>query len=402
MNTFLFCQLSNKLLNKSNKKSLLDNYYNSVYKLKRKDGYCKNEDFFELPLWIAEIDKNLNGFKKSLFIMKNLKNAIKKLNNSEADYFLFSVLDINKKYILELIKNYKGKGRFLLGGYINFTAFKKFHNVIILNSVKDLCEYLKIKYTYGLKYNLFKNYHTIPRLTLSEGCRNFCKFCMIKKKIKEKSSIQIIKQAKSFKPLKFELVYLNDKTFGQAGNYIYLKKVYKIIKRYNRNFKGFIIQTTTSQLLNKTFINNLKHLKIYACEIGIESYNNKLLRTLRKPQNTQTINKAIKTLKKLNIKIIGNFIIGIMGENKKTYDKTLNFIEHNLKNFFLLNIYNLAVYLNTELSKKIKAKNDSDLNENVLNKSFYTTKQKENNLYFYNKIFKLAYKILKIKRAVVK
>ena len=102
----------------------------------------------------------------------------------------------------------------------------------------------------------------------------------------------------------------------------------------------------------------------------------------------------------INIKIILNIIIGLLGENKKTYNNTLSFIKKNQKDIYLLNIYNLAVYLNSELSKIIAIKNNNDLNENKTQKSFYNKKQVKNSKYFYNNLFKIAIKILKNKKRV--
>ncbi|MBN1467761.1 MAG: hypothetical protein JW924_03465, partial [Fusobacteriaceae bacterium] len=61
---------------------------------------------------------------------------------------------------------------------------------------------------------------------------------------------------------------------------------------------------------------------------------------------------------------------------------------------FILNIYNLAIYQNTELSREIKINNKNDLNELNYEKSFYNAIQRKNNKYFYNSIFKFGLKVL--------
>ena len=64
----------------------------------------------------------------------------------------------------------------------------------------------------------------------------------------------------------------------------------------------------------------------------------------------------------------------------------------NIKNIIShLNIYNLAIYNNTELSKKIKYTN-SDKNELSVNKSFH--KDKEVHKQFYNDIHQFGINIL--------
>lgn len=399
MKKVLFCQLHNNIINGHYEKNIADVYYNGIYKHKEIDGYFKTAHFFELPLWIAEISGSLKNtdHKRELYIIEDVDKAIKDIETINPDYILFSVLDVNKAYIKKIINNYKGKGLFILGGYIDFKDFEGLNNVKIFKTVKAFIESLNIKYVYDLDYTLFKGFSTVPRLTLSTGCLNKCKFCIVDKVIIEKSKRDIIKQIKAFKPLKFKLVYLNDKTLGQAGNYKLLPLIYKRIKKYNPDFKGFIIQSTCNQFLKSDFINNIKECHIFACELGIETYNNDILKGLSKPQNIKTIDKAIDTLKVLNIKIIPNLIIGLIGETKTSYNNTLNFIKKHKKDIYILNIYNLAIYLKSELSKDIEIKSENDLNENSTNKSFYDSKALKNNEYFYNSIFKIGLEILKQK-----
>lgn len=390
----LFCQFHNNLINGQYEKNIADSYYNGIYKHKEIDGYFKTDSFFELPLWIAEIKGSLtNNFKTELLIIDNIKESIKQIENINPDYICFSVLDVNKKYIHKIIKSLPDK-TFILGGYINFESFKKYNNVKIFNSIKDFIESLGIDYNYNLDYSLFKGYKTIPRLTLSKGCLNRCKFCIVDKKIIEIPKRDIIKQIKAFKCLDFKLVYLNDKTLGQCQNYKLLPLIYKRIKKYNPSFKGFIIQTSCGMFKKVDFINTIKNCHIFACEIGIETYNNKLLKGLNKPQNTKTINNAMYQLRKLKIKIIPNIIIGLIGETKETYNNTLKFLNHFKKDIYLLNIYNLALYLNSELAKDIDVTSDNDLNENSTNKSFYDKQALKDNEYFYNKVFKLGLNLL--------
>ena len=390
----LFCQFSTNFINKDTIPDISGVYYNSIYTQKKIDGYYKGADFWEIPLWIAEIAGSLPQAVKNLYIVKDISGAVDYINNSPADYILFSVLDINKNYILEIIKQCQNKN-FIVGGYVDFTDFKSFKNVNIIENIPALCKFLKVEYKYNLDFTLFKGMKIIPRLTLSNGCLNVCKFCSIPKEIKTTSYRDILKQVKSFKDLSFKLVYLNDKTFGQAKNYILLGKLYKRIKKHNPDFKGFIIQTTTSQVIKPDFIREFPGLHIFAVELGIESFNNDILRELKKPQNIEIILRAIKILKSLNVKIIGNFVIGFLNETKKSYNNTLQFIRENKENFYLLNIYNLAIYKNTELSREINSTGKNDFNELSREKSFYNDTQKKEIEIFYKEIFKLGLTILK-------
>jgi len=392
--SLLFCQFSTQYLNKNTLKDISSQYYSGIYKYRKNQGYVKPSHFWELPLWIAEACGTLQRYNKRLYVITDISQAIQYIKLLKPKYALFSVLDVNKQDVLKIITSCKNQN-FIIGGYIDFTEFKKLSNVAVLNSIKALSIYLKDNYQYKTDYALFKAYNVIPRLTLSNGCLNRCKFCTVQKKIIEKTKREVIQQAESFKNLNFKLVYINDKTFLQAKNYHLLSVAYDIIKSFNPDFKGFIVQTTASVCSNINNVKILKTLHVYAIELGIETFNNYILKELRKPQTEKIIVQAIENLKKYNLNIIGNFIIGFIQETKQSYHKTLNFINKYIDDFFLLNIYNLAIYNNTELSKDIKKNDINDSNELTLNKSFYNKEQIKNNKYFYNQIFKIGLKILK-------
>jgi len=73
----LFCQFHNYIINGKYEKNIADRYYNGIYKYKKIDGYYKNDSFFELPLWIAEISGSLpNNINRELYIIEYRKIKI--------------------------------------------------------------------------------------------------------------------------------------------------------------------------------------------------------------------------------------------------------------------------------------------------------------------------------------
>jgi hypothetical protein len=387
--TITYCQFSNELINNGSYTDISHKYYNGIYQYRKNDGYYKDDNFFEIPLWIAELSGSINkAIPENLYIIKNIKNAIEYLKDK--DIICFSVLDVNKHFIKEIADKLPNK-IFFVGGYIDFSYFADNDNIKVFQTIKALVEYIGLPFEYNLNYSLFEGFKTIPRLTLSKGCLNRCKFCTIEKTITELNEFDILKQVESFKSLSFKLVYVNDKTLGQAKNHKLLYDLYNLIKEYNSDFKGFIIQTTVMQLLQLKDI--LKSGIIYSVELGIETFNNNILYSLCKPQTEKNIINAIELLKQYPIKIIPNIIIGLIGENIGTYNKTLNFLKAYQAHIYLLNIYNLTVYQSTPLSNEITI-SENDYNENSMDKSFYSEQQKADNEYFYNAIFNIGLKIL--------
>lgn len=219
-----------------------------------------------------------------------------------------------------------------------------------------------------------------------------CKFCCVDKNLIEYNNADIFKQAESFKGLEFKLVYINDKTFGQACNYKRLKEVKYIIKQYNPAFKGFIVQTTAAKCKDLGFCKELRRLGVRVVEIGVETFNDSLLREYRKPHNEKMIRASFDNLDTARLKIIPNILIGLIGEDRGSYQNTLDFLEP--KNIYSLNIYNLAIYADTDLAKEIKS-TKHDTNELEPFKSYHTKNDMLAIDYFYNEIFNLGLDILK-------
>jgi histone acetyltransferase (RNA polymerase elongator complex component) len=93
------------------------------------------------------------------------------------------------------------------------------------------------------------------------------------------------------------LIYLDDKTFGQAKNYTDLVEINRKIRKFNPDFQGFIIQTTAPQLLKMTdqFI---QESGIQYIELGVESYNDDILSKVKKPHRTKQLDKAVIKIRK--------------------------------------------------------------------------------------------------------
>lgn len=394
-NKVLCIQISNKLINgKPDITDISQMYYMTLYNIKAGDGYIKPSDFWEIPLWITEIDHNI---KTDLHVCKDIEETIEYVLQHNYKYICFSVLDVNKHIIKEIIttvNKYKHRSLFVLGGYIDFTEFF-FDYTLYPKTIKDFIELLGIEYKQGNSYRLFKGYETIPRLTLSTGCLNNCDFCTVENKIVKTNTQIVEQQVKAFRSLKFKLVYINDKTFGQCTNYKLLPRIYQAIKEYNKDFEGFIIQTTTGQIL-KISDNFIKIAHIKYIELGIETYNDNILKQHNKPSSEQLSIRAFEKIQELfihtcNVRVIPNIIIGLPEETKLSYIKTLNFLKAYETTISHLNIYNLAIYDNTKLSKRIKY-NGSDKNELSVTKSFHRNQKIHEN--FYNIIHEFGINIL--------
>jgi hypothetical protein len=367
----LLVQFSNRVINPRGTESTVDEeYYDNLY-AKRK-GYVRQDDFWEAPLWAATAAYSLDN--ADFYVIRDMDEAKRFFKEAGYDEVWFSAVEVNKKMITDLAESVPEQ-QMVVGGYVDEGIFTQ-ENLTYQESIQKAVEALGQEYKRGTDYRHLNGTAVIPRLVMSHGCLHQCAFCTVPKQIKAVPLELIDQQVESFKALKSNLVYLNDKTFGQSPNYKYLPEIYRRIKEYNPDFEGFIVQTTTSAImrLSPEF---LKESGIKFVELGIETVNDPILRKNRKPSSVKLSNQSAHILRKAGVTLIPNIIIGLPEETAETYANTLDWLEQNRDIISHLNIYNLAVYQGTQLAADMQDQGlvDSDFDENVREKSFHKDHQ---------------------------
>lgn len=373
----LFIQFANSMFERHN---ACDTYWDTFYNRWEKIGYVRGKYNFEIPKWVAEISYFLIDDNKELFYcVNNINEAIDKINTNKYDFVLMSLMNANQHMIKQIISVCK-KQKFLVGGYNDafmYEMAKELNNVTICDTTAYTAFHLGVEYKFGTDYALFKGENTIPRLTLSYGCLNNCKFCIVPHKVVTNVSNDVIfQQVESFNDLNYHLIYIDDKTFGQATNFYILKE---ITDKHNKDFNGFIVQTTTGMVIRNG--GYFKDIGVKVVEIGLETYNDALLRMYRKPSTEKLIRESILAAEKSNIMLIANLIIGLDGETEKTYKRTYDFVMPLLEKGKLIGI-NPAIY--TDYSNE----------ENLGEINFMKNKDYELNMKWWNKFNNAASEIL--------
>ncbi len=363
----LLVQFSTELINKDFAVDDSTKYYDALYGGQR-EGYQRLRDFWEIPQWMGYVSNFLPD--ADVYVVRNMVEAREFLDKAGYDRIVFSAIDVNKEMIKDISREFDGHVD--IGGYTTPGTFDDI-NATWHENLTSLAEDVGVPFEEGVDYRHFEESKVIPRLTMSQGCLHKCAFCTVPKNLIETSTEVIDQQAEAFGVLDAKLVYLNDKTFGQAKNYTHLENVYQAILKNNPDFKGFIIQTTGTQL-NKMDPEWLKRSGIKYVELGVESYNDPILRKMHKPHTEAILDKAAQRLREANISLVPNIIVGFQEETAETYQRTLDFIDRNADIISHENIYNLALYEGVELAKTLKATIVSDLDENVLEKSFHKDK----------------------------
>ena len=361
----LLVQFSSDLLHKAGLKDAASEYYDKLYSGSR-EGYARMKDFWEIPQWIGFASHFLPD--ADVYVVRDMEAAKAFLNDAKYGHVGFSALDVNKGFIKELAQSYDGQ--FDVGGYIKPEELKDVANIRWHDSMESFAKEHGVAYKNGVDYRHFQGSDVIPRLSLSDGCLHKCAFCIVTKDIKMTPDATIRQQADAIGKMGSKLVYVNDKTFGQAKNHTMLPELYEQIKAQNPNFKGFVVQTTAAQL-GKIPADFLSKSGIKFVELGIESYNDPILKALHKPATEHLIDVAVDKLRQNKIALIPNILIGLPGEDAASYGRTLDFLKRNEDIISHANIYNLALYKDSELGQKLTTASEADFNENVLEKSFH-------------------------------
>jgi len=322
----LFCQISTNIIN-CNRTESSTHYYQKIWDARQDQGYVKPDDFWEIPNWVAILRNNIQ--EADFAIVRNIDEFVNFLNSSTYNYVCFSVLEANKRLIREIIEKYTGKATFALGGYIDLKHyFVGYDNVAIFDTLQHFSALIVGDFKRGYDYSDFKGCQCIPRLTLSTGCWNKCSFCCVNRVVEEVPESEVVEQIRSFKDLQFKLVYLNDKTFGQSKNHQLLPNILKYIEEISQDFEGVILQTTprTFKKLSDDF---LRASRVKFVELGIETYNDPILKAYKKPSKESDIDQATQRFENLDAKLIPNIIIGFPEETKKSYQRTLDYLKRN-------------------------------------------------------------------------
>jgi len=365
----LLVQFSSDLINADRPRTSADDYYDKLYQ--NRPGYARPSDFWELPRWIGIAAKNLPN--SDVYVVRDLGEARQFLSQAGYSEIAFSALNINSKLVQALVEGYEGK--VAVGGYTDMAPFQGRPNITVYEGMPDWIKTHGRQFQPGTDYRHFRDTEVVPRLCMSTGCLHACTFCAVAGKGKHPTVTTkeaVAQQVKSFGDLRAKLVYLDDKTFGQAENYRDLVDIRKQMQDANPDFEGFIIQTSAAQLakMDPQFIQDAG---IKYVELGVESYNDPILRAMKKPASEKMIDQAAEKIREAGVEFVPNVMISLPGETADTYARTLDFLNRNADIISHVNAYNVALYEGSELDAEIGAQTESDRDENVTQKSWQKT-----------------------------
>lgn len=369
-------------------------YYTQVYA--QHEGFeIASPDFMELPTWIAIASGMLgDNYTQILHVVTDVQDTIEFLNTLPWDTtILASVMDVNVSTIHHIMDKAEPK-YWVVGGYIDFDTLVNdpvwLSTAIVLDDIYSLNHVLlDADVLAEPDYGIFGTMKTIPRLILSDGCLHNCAFCTIEQEIVEWSDSAVMAQVESFKSMNFSLVYISDKTFGQATNMDILERVAERIWEFNDDFMGFIVQTTVQEA-RKNAKHWIENLNVMYIEVGVEHVDAEYLKRMRKPYNLGMLSELTSYLRSDYRGLVG-FIPNLMfALPDADYTNTIEWVKDNRDIISFVNPFILCQYAQSKGTMIDDASGSHDQDENSLDKSWLTEAQVEENKVVMSTMFSLT------------
>ncbi|MFI1421951.1 radical SAM protein [Streptomyces sp. NPDC020731] len=324
--------------------STMRDYYRRSYGRMR--GYHMPRHFMEIPYWIPIVSSMLpdERFAKELLVVENLDDAFEQVQRGKSDsVFFFSAMDANIEALLHLART---GATFVVGGYVDPALFEEFPDVHFLHNVEDLPATLPGARDRGiLDYRLFRGLECIPRYSLSSGCSLRCKFCTVPTKVVPTDPMTLESEVDALEPLDFRLVFLDDKSFGDAKNWREIGNLRKRFETVNPDFEGFIVQMPPSFAVRGDFLKECVELGVRYVEFGVETANDDLLKYLRKPFRMRHLREACDRVRELGLYLVPNLIMGIPGDD---YHGTVEWVREYVDIIPAVNVNWLATHFGNE------------------------------------------------------
>ena len=271
-----------------------------------------------------------------------------------------------------------------LKDFIKFADINKIYTYYTKNTecLKNEILALEINIDFNQIYDysdLFKKVTTLPRISTHFGCIYNCIFCnSIDKKITYNDLFE--KQLNYIKTnINTNWLYLGNKSYGQIDT------EFLMVERYLKDY-NLIVQTRSDIILGEHhYIFNDKNIKMI--ELGIESFDDDILKSINKNITSEISFKAIDKLSRLGKIVIPNILLNTPYHKPSTYEKDYNVICDLLENqkITYFNINNMADYNSDDII---------DWEQNIPIKSWNNPIQAELASEWYDKFVKLQTSLL--------
>ncbi len=173
----------------------------------------------------------------------------------------------------------------------------------------------------------------------TRGCPYACQFCgsrnIWSRKVRYRSAENVAEEIRQLRKFGLDTIHFDDDTFGLSKKYI--KALCEEIKRQTPDISWTC--ETTVNVLDEDTVGWMKDTGCRGVYIGIESGNNKMLRTIRKNITIEKAYAAAELLKKNDIYVGTFFMTGFPNETEETMADTLRAMKRIKTDVIWFSIY---------------------------------------------------------------
>ena len=215
------------------------------------------------------------------------------------------------------------------------------------------------------RHDLFKKKYSVIPVSSSRGCPFNCNFCAINKfyngKYRTRNVEEVIKELKQL-PAGYKIVFFTDgNIFGYTEHdakrfKLLCKRIYDERLKKNLKFKQFMCYVSLNALFDDETLELASKAGCIAMFIGFESINYNSLKDMNKNINlkygVESYKKAVDNVRKKNILVVGEIVVGSDSDNEDILNKTKKFLKNI--DFDILRLQILQPFPGTSLFESLK------------------------------------------------
>jgi radical SAM superfamily enzyme YgiQ (UPF0313 family) len=244
------------------------------------------------------------------------------MENLDADYAVIGEGEITILKLLDAISNNNSEHIKSIEGI----AYRNKDNSIAYTQPRMEMENLDILPNIDLSLwpSVNKN-NTIPEIgfTSSRGCHQNCHFCYkLYRRVRYQSPARFgVHISGLVKKHDIKYAYINDLTF--VANRARALELCRELAQTGINWSC----STRVENIDLELLKTMRHAGCTDIWYGIESVDQAVLDANNKKTTLAEIENAVKLTNQAGIKVMGNFIVGLLGETQESLDKMMKFIE---------------------------------------------------------------------------
>lgn len=356
--------------------------YEQLYRRLVPSYQTSSGDLWETPLWVAHLDGAISREDTEFLDLSRVPPtveacvaAISKRTPSSA-YLFLSPLAQNFELALRIAAEFRGSSRLtVLGGNMARLASPDWFDIVFIGqATADLYERIERQASgivgsrprlgssqppsgFRARYRLLSDFDgRVPmvRLNASHGCLFGCTFCgdgwsrQLHVVPYDDLASELEEIEATFPAV--QCIYVGDKTFGQSRTAV--ENLIRLSALSRRRYQ-YIVQTHVT-MIDDWLLDAMDRLGVTVVEMGMESADPEVLKSVRKGGSRTEYRQAIERLQRRGKSVLLNVLGGLPYETEESHEATLAFLRDTADLVYAYNLYNFVPYPETQLFNTLK------------------------------------------------